>query len=407
MRVWRGFRVVGLLAAALVAGDCAIPPIAPGSPVSARSGPLAARPMLASYSQTAPLVPDPAGPDRGQPRDGGHAPGGARAADDQGRVAVASFHATTWSVVPWPLVTFSGIPEDPVPFDQPVLVTWAEGPAGTALASRTLITEEAPFVGGACAAFVRVSAMPAPVDHVAATGRLSAGRCYRYTVHMVLAESETHDQVSPPLWVAAPPEPFFRFDLYRDGVYSPQQTWTWCTAASVQMMANMVQGQQDASYAGQLAIIGFEHARDRFSSSIAGSDPQGMVAALSAFGAGSYRWSKNRSSDDALREAALAIRTLKRPAALFVNWGSHAWVMSGFTATVDPLVSDNWQLTGVYVEGPLYPRQVLKKGFYDPPPDQWYSIETMRKVMLPYWETIAPSTSIWQGAIVTTIPDAP
>ena len=79
--------------------------------------------------------------------------------------------------------------------------------------------------------------------------------------------------------------------------------------------------------------------------------------------------------------------------------------MSGVTATADPLVTDDWQLTGVYVEGPLYPMQALKRGFYDPPPDQWYSLETMRSVVLPYWEMTAPTTSIWQGTYVVVSPD--
>jgi len=30
------------------------------------------------------------------------------------------------------------------------------------------------------------------------------------------------------------------FDVYRPGVYSEQATWTWCTAASVQIMRNIL-----------------------------------------------------------------------------------------------------------------------------------------------------------------------
>ena len=35
--------------------------------------------------------------------------------------------------------------------------------------------------------------------------------------------------------------------------------------------------------------------------------------------------------------------------------GRHAWVMSGFRATADPLLTDDFRVTAVIVEDPLYP----------------------------------------------------
>ena len=37
------------------------------------------------------------------------------------------------------------------------------------------------------------------------------------------------------------------FDVYRPGVYSEQAAWTWCTAASVQIIRNIVFGGTDHS----------------------------------------------------------------------------------------------------------------------------------------------------------------
>ena len=163
----------------------------------------------------------------------------------------------------------------------------------------------------------------APPSRVAAAGLLESGQCYRWTIHMVMDDATTNDQVSPPLWVAAPPPPFYRLDLYSDGAWSPQQTWTWCTAASVQMMVNMIRGTTDTSYATQLAIINFEHDHDRYPFAIAGSDPQGMVAALAQFGAGGYHWTRGSSADEVLRHAALALRITKKPSALFEIGRAH------------------------------------------------------------------------------------
>jgi hypothetical protein len=40
-------------------------------------------------------------------------------------------------------------------------------------------------------------------------------------------------------------------DLYRSGVFSTQKTWLWCTAADIQIIRNIADGQADHSKAGQ------------------------------------------------------------------------------------------------------------------------------------------------------------
>lgn len=50
------------------------------------------------------------------------------------------------------------------------------------------------------------------------------------------------------------------------------------------------------------------------------------------------------------------MRRTGRPVGLLVWGGRHAWVMSGFRATADPAVTDDFRVTHAIVLDPLYPR---------------------------------------------------
>ena len=56
----------------------------------------------------------------------------------------------------------------------------------------------------------------------------------------------------------------------------------------------------------------------------------------------------------AMRIAATAIREYGKPVGLLVWQGRHAWVMSGFEATGDP-VDGSFRVTRAYILDPLYP----------------------------------------------------
>src|SRR4051795_8667920 len=55
-----------------------------------------------------------------------------------------------------------------------------------------------------------------------------------------------------------------RYDVYRSGVFSSQQTMTWCVAASIQMMLNIVRDERDHSYASQHEYIHYARQHDRY-----------------------------------------------------------------------------------------------------------------------------------------------
>ena len=86
-----------------------------------------------------------------------------------------------------------------------------------------------------------------------------------------------------------------------------------------------------------------------------GASVRGWSAGLNQLGAGPYRLVGTKTLDEALRLAAKSIRQTGRPVGLLVWRGRHAWVMSGFHATADPLKTDNFKVTAAIVLDPLYP----------------------------------------------------
>lgn len=85
-----------------------------------------------------------------------------------------------------------------------------------------------------------------------------------------------------------------------------------------------------------------------------GASVRGWAAGLNLVGAGPYRIVGTTTLDEALLVAARAMRKTGRPVGLLMWRGRHAWVMSGFRASGDPLVNGSL-VTRVLVEDPLYP----------------------------------------------------
>jgi hypothetical protein len=81
---------------------------------------------------------------------------------------------------------------------------------------------------------------------------------------------------------------------------------------------------------------------------------RGWAAGLNLVGAGPYKVVGERTIGAAMLTAARAMRRTGKPVGLLVWRGRHAWVMSGFTATKDPL-QRGARITSVFVEDPLHP----------------------------------------------------
>jgi hypothetical protein len=150
----------------------------------------------------------------------------------------------------------------------------------------------------------------------------------------------------------------FALDLAAKGDYVAQTNFVQCVGASMQMMLNMVNPKNDRTAKTQLRLQNI--ARDLSGTRSdgrqrKGASVRGWSAGLNQLGAGPYRLVGAATLDEALRLAAASIRQTNRPVGLLVWRGRHAWVMSGFKATADPLRTSNYKVTAAIVMDPLYP----------------------------------------------------
>jgi hypothetical protein len=149
----------------------------------------------------------------------------------------------------------------------------------------------------------------------------------------------------------------YQLDLGTRRDFVAQANLVQCVGASVQIMINMMRREPDRTAATQLRYQ--QMARKSSGPRIGGGERRGAsvwgwATTLSRLGAGHYEVVGAKSIHEALLIAAKAMRTTGRPAGLLMWRGRHAWVMSGFRSTRDPLVPGA-RVTSVIVEDPLYP----------------------------------------------------
>jgi hypothetical protein len=232
---------------------------------------------------------------------------------------------------------------------------------------------------------------------------LRAGYCYRYRMWPASADPATDPAfISGKLRVVTPWTG--SDDLYRKGVFSTQATITWCVAASVQMMLNITQGQEDHSRDNQQRYIRYARLHDLYPPDVPakGTDPLGWTVALNHFsGSTTYHSVTSNWFRWAVRTAAKRLRETNKPVGLVVAHSNHAWVMTGFDATADPATTTSFEITNVYVMGPLYPTQ--QKNGYDMPPDTRLSVGKLRNFLTPYRDIRGPKNP-WEGSFVTIQP---
>jgi hypothetical protein len=149
----------------------------------------------------------------------------------------------------------------------------------------------------------------------------------------------------------------YAVDLGTRSDFVPQATFVQCVGASMQMMLNMIRPGSDRSAATQRRLQALARewsppAPDGFERQ--GASVVGWMTGLNRLGVGPYVLIGTDTLDEALLAAARAIRLTGKPVGLLMWHGRHAWVMSGFQATTDPL-DPNARVTGAVVEDPLYP----------------------------------------------------
>jgi hypothetical protein len=150
----------------------------------------------------------------------------------------------------------------------------------------------------------------------------------------------------------------YRVNLANSRDYVQQTNFVQCVGTSIQMMLNIMRPGADRTAKTQRRLQNLARAwsgprPDGFQRR--GASVRGWAASLVIHRAGAYKVVGADSLQQAMKIAATAIREYKRPVGLLVWRGRHAWVMSGFEATGDPLLANKWRVTKAYVLDPLYP----------------------------------------------------
>lgn len=150
----------------------------------------------------------------------------------------------------------------------------------------------------------------------------------------------------------------YTLDLGRRADFVAQTNFVQCVGASMQMMINMIAPGRDRTAKTQRRLQRLARAwsgprPDGFERQ--GAGVAGWVTALNIEGVGPYRLAGASSLKSALKMAARAMRETGKPVGLLMWRGRHAWVMSGFRATADPATTNDFRVTRVIVEDPLYP----------------------------------------------------
>ena len=197
------------------------------------------------------------------------------------------------------------------------------------------------------------------------------------------AASPTPTAKPTPTPTPAPKRVPVNVDIAKDpeSVFAHELKDTWCAPASVQMTLAFL-GLADTSEAFQRELQGRVKEWESYDDSHNGLwGPFAMVLALDAYGAPGYEVRAYDSRLDALRDAAVAIKTTRSPVILLAWRGAHTWVMTGYRADADPALFPNAKVSGAYILDPWYPWVSSIWGRSDPPGTFQNSAEMVRNYL--------------------------
>lgn len=168
------------------------------------------------------------------------------------------------------------------------------------------------------------------------------------------------DRVGPPpaRLVLDPPPVFdgaFSMNLYQRGDFVSEQTKYYCVPAAMQTMINIMSPGADRTRVTQDRL--YRLARKLSPKTLVGkgAEPEGWASGLEQLGFGRFVVDVQPTRAKAIKAAAKALRLSGRPVGLLVWRGAHSWVMSGFRATADPAVTNDYTVTHVVIEDVWYP----------------------------------------------------
>ena len=177
----------------------------------------------------------------------------------------------------------------------------------------------------------------------------------------------------------------YTLDLGKRSDYVAQTNLVQCVGASMQMMLNMIEPGVDRSAKTQLRLqtLARKWSPPRLDGGVRkGASVVGWATGLSLEGAGPYKVVGVDSLDEAMLVAARAMRRTGRPVGLLVWRGRHAWVMSGFHATGDPLIAGS-RVTEAIVEDPLHPYRGSSTWGRSPSPGEALTVKEVGRQFVP------------------------
>jgi hypothetical protein len=162
----------------------------------------------------------------------------------------------------------------------------------------------------------------------------------------------------------------YSINLYREGAFVSEYTVYYCLPAAMQVMINiMSDGPPDSSRQTQDRLYTLARELDgyEFPRRVRDVEPEGWAEGLNIEGYGPYVVHAEPTLEEAISVAARQLRLTGKPVGLLTWRGAHSWVMSGFEASADPLLWDEFEVTGVWIQDVWWPRISTRWGESDPP----------------------------------------
>lgn len=197
----------------------------------------------------------------------------------------------------------------------------------------------------------------------------------------------------------------YTLELHRAGDFVRQTNLVQCVGASMQMMINMMAPRNDRTAATQHRLWRLARSfgpRRAAGFRGKGASPIGWARGLEKLGYGSYLAVGFPTLAEATRAAARAIRITGKPVGILVWAGRHAWVMSGFRATADPAMTNDFRVSHVTVMDPLYPLDSATWG-QSRPPGTRLSLASFGRSFVPR-RPFSGRPSVLDGTFVLVLP---
>ena len=157
----------------------------------------------------------------------------------------------------------------------------------------------------------------------------------------------------------------FSMDLYEKGDFVGEYKDVWCVPAAMQTSMNIMDQGADTTEPTQQRL--FDLAVSLGGTRNNAAEPEGWAKGLAQLGYGNYEVGAQPTLVAAVHLVVKQVRITNRPAGLIVWYGWHSWVVSGFTATADPAVTDEYSVASLMIEDVWYNRLSSIWGYSSPP----------------------------------------